>query len=167
MNKLVDFGFDTSKLYDSKTVIEQDPYLVRLVTNEEGEQVKNLLTTNGYQFPDSLDWSQLYPYWIGVIEPHDESDLLGVIQVSAGRPVGSVEFLSVLSDLPKNQKALVIRDLLIAAFASLKASGCQFAYGFVSFKRKDFKKLLKRKFGVTSVATGNILTKDLMFDRGN
>lgn len=129
-----------------------------MATNAEGHFIAELLDLNGYNFPVEMDWSEVFPFWLVAVL---DGVIVGCVQVVMGKPLGSAEFLAVKPGLPNRYRVLCVRDLTVAAMACLRMQGCYMAFTFTPFERKDYKEILKNKFGAVAASSGTIMVKKL------
>ena len=115
---------------------------IRLATNEDGEQIGNLVRSNGFFANIELDWNDIVPHWM-VAEK--DGAIVGVIQMCPGKPVGQVECLSIDPQIEGREKAMMVRSLLVAANQALAQYGAQMATGFVPHSLKSYRKVLKKR----------------------
>lgn len=125
---------------------------VRMAENTEGEIVGMLAARAGFQ-EDYVDWTNIFPYWLVAIY---ESRIIGTIQVCPGGPIGRLEILYVMQDVPTRVRKLATYMLLEAGARTLKLGGAQVVGGIVSFDMKYFKNFLRKRGAVTAL-TGNLL----------
>lgn len=130
--------------------------VVRVSTDEDGEQIHELLKGMGFTI-DGLDWSSVGSYWL-VAEI--DGKMVGCIQIIAGKPIGWLEMLSYDQSLGDMEKARTVKTLVEGGNGGLAMLGCTAVMGTVPFELKSYKKVLKRR-GAVIVSSGNIFAKRL------
>ena len=85
---------------------------LEIVQNSDGERVKQLVLQSGVRYVDDLDWSNIFPFWLGI---RRSNKLIGVIQVCFGLPIGRLELMSVDPGLPHRLRAAVVRVEIVDA----------------------------------------------------
>lgn len=125
---------------------------IRLAENSEGQIVKSLAGSNGFDAVE-MDWSDIYPYWL-VAEFEDE--IIGTVQVCPSRPIGRLEMLHVIPEIKNGLRRIAVTMLLIAGVETLKSHGAQVVSGVIPFDLKSYKRFLKKR-GAVSAGVGNIM----------
>ena len=125
---------------------------VRLAKDEEGLEIKALFN-NRDKLAD-LDWQTVFPYWAIVV---DDGEVIAALQMCMSRPIGRLECL--LTKEGTNPITLMRASKMIMAFgeAAMKANGCSMIAGYVTFKNKPIKKLIKKHYGAVVVDSGSML----------
>jgi len=85
-----------------------------------------------------------------------EGVIIGTIQVCPSRPIGRLEFLCVLKDVPDRVRILAIKKLLVTGVETLKMNGAQLVSGLIPFELKSYKNFLKKR-GAVTVSSGNLM----------
>lgn len=129
---------------------------IRLAENHEGKEVESLVRAGGFGI-EGLDWSDIHPHWLAA---EHEGEIVAVIMVSIGKPVGRLEMMATREDLDHRLRAVAVRDLLMQGLATLRQSGAQVAMGMVPFDLKAYKRMLKRR-GAAVAFSGNTMVKRL------
>lgn len=92
-----------------------------------------------------LDWQSVDGHWL-VAEL--EGEVVGCIAVLPMKPVGHCEHLGVLQNLDDMDRARVVRELLIQAWAVLRLAGCGAVIGTVPDDLATYARALERRGGV-------------------
>ncbi len=92
--------------------------LVRMATNEEGEDIRYVLESNQELHPD-LDWSRVYPHWLVAVH---HGIICGCVHILFGSPWGAIDSLTVL---PSYQNQGIGAYLAWGAEQVLRQSGVQ------------------------------------------
>lgn len=131
---------------------------VRMAKNEDTDReiLKTLVMGSGFR-TTGLRWSEVSPYWLLA---ELDGEVKGCIQVCFGKPIGRIEFLCTDPHVYHRIRAVLVRDLLVAACATMKEFGCEAVIGTVPFEYKSYKKMLKDN-GCVVVDSGNIIMKSL------
>ena len=122
----------------------------RLAQSTDAPWLADITGTGG-----SFDWAlpgTTEGWWIAEVDGAPSA----CIQMLLGRPVGRLESLRVVADLPPRVKAEAIRELVKSACAGLYLTGSQGVMSFVRFENKTMKKFLKRAFGAQVLESGNM-----------
>ena len=130
---------------------------IRLASNEDGDRIRELVKQVGFLDADNLDWRDIYPYWLVA---RIRGEVMGCIQVAMSKPVGYAEMLSIDQSVGHKTRALLVRELVLQANATLAKGGASMVAGLISFELKSFKRILK-KHGAKVIRTGNVLAKRL------
>lgn len=130
---------------------------IRLARNGDGETIKNILARAGFGGLDSMRWDNIYPYWL-VAER--DGLILGCLQMAPSRPVAWLEYLGVEQEISLRDRTKVVRQLLQQGGESMKLHGANRVIGFIPFKERMYKKILKRN-GLRVVASGNMLGMEI------
>lgn len=120
---------------------------IRMARADEGPVVDWLLLQSGrHGRLEGIDWTQsIAPYWL--IAEDEEGIAVGCLQVNPGKPLGRLDWLGVPAYLPRRQKALIVRDLLLTGISTCRESGSQVVAGIVDDKLIDYQRLLVRRGG--------------------
>ncbi len=135
---------------------EAEKIKIRIAQNSDGKIIEHLVKSSGFDIKD-IDWNDVYPYWL-VADLNGE--VIGCIQTCISKPIGRLEMLAVIEDLNPVLRSIVVKSLLYAGGATLKAAGAQIAMSMIEFGSQSFKKLLKRR-GCVVVGQGNMIAKRL------
>jgi hypothetical protein len=127
---------------------------VRFARDSEGMVIAQMVHCSHEAVPHTT-WEKVYPYWM-VAEKDEE--IIGCVQVCYSIPVGRMEFMSFLPNLPFRTRALAVKALLNLGALTLKKSGAQVVAGLLGFDQKVFKAHLKAE-GCTVLASGNVMAK--------
>lgn len=127
---------------------------VRFARDGEGMMIAQMVHSSHEAVPNVL-WAKVYPYWM--VAEHD-GEVIGCVQLCYSMPVGRMEFLSFLPNLPYRTRALGVRALLELGILTLRKSGAQAIAGTVGFEQASFKNILKAQ-GCTVLASGNVIAK--------
>ena len=121
--------------------------LIRLAKANEGPVVEWLLLESGrHGTVDGIDWTQsIAPYWL--IAEDEDGVAVGCLQVNPGKPLGRLDWMGVPAYLPRRQKALIVRDLLLTGIATCRAQGSQIVAGMIDDTLTDYQRLLVRRGG--------------------
>jgi len=130
---------------------------IALAQNEDGDRLRELVKQAGFLSADELDWSDIYPYWLVA---RIKGEVMGCIQIAMSKPVGYAEMLSIDQSVGHKTRALMVRELVLQANATLAKDGVSMVVGLISFELKSFKRILK-KHGAKVIRTGNVLAKRL------
>jgi hypothetical protein len=115
---------------------------IRWALPHEGLVVQSILLNQSVALAKQVNWLlPLGPYWLLHCDPHP----VGCINVNPGMPVGRLEWLTVLKELPRRQYACVIRDLCYAGMRILKDQGSQKVAGYVNDQDKGWKRVIERR----------------------
>ena len=126
---------------------------IRRAGPDDGQIVKSLLTSFGYNHLDTLNFSELTPDWL-IAEV--DSTPAGCVQVVLSRPLGYIHFMATSKELPHRVRAQAWKALTAQATVTLKAFGAEVGVFFVDFHRTKYKKVLKRR-GYKIIGSGNML----------
>jgi hypothetical protein len=115
---------------------------IRWALPHEGLVVQSILLNQSVALAKQVNWLlPLGPYWLLYCDPHP----VGCINVNPGMPVGRLEWLTVLKELPRRQYACVIRDLCYAGMRILKDQGSQKVAGYVNDQGNGWKRVIERR----------------------
>lgn len=115
---------------------------IRWALPQEGTLVQSILHSQNVALATQVDWTQpLGPYWLLYCAP----DPVGCINVNPGTPIGRLEWLTVIKDIPKRQYACAIRDLCYAGMEILHQGGSQMVAGYVSDAYPQWKRVIERR----------------------
>ncbi len=126
-------------------------------TDEDREILKSLVIGDGGFRATGLLWESISPYWLFV---ELDGEVSGCVQVCFSKPLARVEFLCIKESIYHRVKAIMVRDLLVAACATLKTFGAEAVMGSIPFELKNYKKMLKNH-GCVVVNAGNLIMKSL------
>lgn len=125
---------------------------IRLARNEEGLEVKALFD-NAENLPDS-DYQDIYPYWVVAIH---EGKIIAALQLCMSRPTGRLEHLLVDKTVNKITATKAAHKLIKYGEVAMKANGCTMVAGYVAFKTKPIKNLIKKHYGAQVINSGSML----------
>jgi len=129
---------------------------IRLANDTEGLKISDLI-----DYPDGLDWSRVYPYWL--VAEKDER-IVGCLSVALCRPIGILDQLAVDPDLGPHARGRAVRELIATGMTTLKADGASACVSMIPFHLKSYKRLLKKHFGAEVMTQGNIVMARLQWD---
>lgn len=130
---------------------------IRWAQPHEGLAVQSILRNQSVALATQANWLlPLGPYWLLYCDPNP----VGCINVNPGMPVGRLEWLTVIKDLPKRKYACAIRDLCYAGIAVLKQGGSQLVSGYVADHDTKWKRVIERR-GLFPVESGTLYMKEL------
>ena len=125
---------------------------IRWAYPHEGLVVQSILLNQSVALAKQVNWLlPLGPYWLLYCDP----DPVGCINVNPGMPVGRLEWLTVLKELPRRKYACVIRDLCYAGMHILKSQGSQKVAGYVADHDAKWKRVIERR-GLIPVEQGTL-----------
>lgn len=125
---------------------------IRWALPHEGPVVQAILLNRNVDLARQVNWLlPLGPYWLLYCDPHP----VGCINVNPGMPVGRLEWLTVIKELPKKKYAIAIRDLCYAGMASLQRTGSQAVAGYVSTHYPEWKRVIERR-GLKPIEEGTL-----------
>ena len=125
---------------------------IRWAYPHEGLVVQSILLNQSVALAKQVNWLlPLGPYWLLYCDP----DPMGCINVNPGMPVGRLEWLTVLKELPRRKYACVIRDLCYAGMHILKSQGSQKVAGYVADHDAKWKQVIERR-GLIPVEQGTL-----------
>jgi hypothetical protein len=140
---------------------------IRLATSADGPAIGALQESNGFAFEDfGFDWTDIGANWL--VAEH-EDDIIGAIQVLPAKPFGRLESFVVDPTIGKKMRAVVVRDLGFAGYATLQQAGCQASLSTVYFRQgcsedrstEDWLKAASRR-GLIVFDQGHIAIKRLV-----
>ena len=137
----------------------RSPIRVRTVKNSEGELLRQIVSLDMGADLKEMDWNNIEPYWICAVQ---DDEIIAVCMVIVGYPIGIIEFLCFKKDYSDMKRARVIKLMAKFSVAGLVAAGCSAMVSSVPFSKKDWKNVLKRKWGCYVYSTGNLLMKRLV-----
>lgn len=124
---------------------------IRLARNDEGLTIKSMFS-NGDQLKDS-DWENIYPYWaVAVVD----GQIVAAIQMCLSRPVGRLEHLLVNKEVGKFTATKAADKLIKFGEQAMKNNGCPLISGYVTFKNKPIKNLIKKHYSASLVDSGSM-----------
>ena len=125
---------------------------IRWAYPHEGLVVQSILLNQSVALAKQVNWLlPLGPYWLLYCDP----DPVGCINVNPGMPVGRLEWLTVMKELPRRKYACVIRDLCYAGMHILKSQGSQKVAGYVADHDAKWKRVIERR-GLIPVEQGTL-----------
>ena len=125
---------------------------IRWAYPHEGLVVQSILLNQSIALAKQVNWLlPIGPYWLLYCDP----DPVGCINVNPGMPVGRLEWLTVIKELPRRQYACAIRDLCYAGMGILKSQGSQRVVGYVADHDAKWKKVIERR-GLVPVENGTL-----------
>lgn len=127
--------------------------IIRPSEPSDGATIKSLVAGDEEVLP-GIDWSANQPFWLVA---DDSGEVVGCIQAVAALPIGYISNLAVRED--RRMGRLKLR-LCFEALRSLKASGCQYAVGFVPSHMVKWKRALL-KAGAVEGVDGTIYSMSL------
>lgn len=115
---------------------------IRWAYPHEGLVIQSILLNQNVALAKQVNWLlPLGPYWLLYCDP----DPVGCISVNPGMPVGRLEWLTVMKEVPKRIYACAIRDLCYAGMAILKGQGSQMVAGYVSEEYPGWERVIERR----------------------
>lgn len=115
---------------------------IRWAFDHEGPVIQAILANQGVSLATQVDWTRpLGPYWLLYCTP----DPVGCVNVNPGTPVGRLEWLTVMKEVPKRQYACAMRDLCYAGMAALHQGGSQLVAGYVADLYEGWKRVIERR----------------------
>lgn len=130
---------------------------IRLAVNGDGERIRQLVATTQIDIP-TLDWSDIYPYWIAA---EINGQIVGCLNVALSKPIGRLDLLAVDGSLPPLARARVVKALIVQGLAVLKADGATATLSVVPFQLRSYRRILKKHFGAQVCGQGNMIVKGL------
>jgi hypothetical protein len=127
---------------------------VRFARDGEAMLIAQMVHASHDAVPN-VTWTNVYPYWMAA---EHEGEVVGCVQLCYSIPIGRMEFMSFLPDLPFRTRAMAVKALLNLGELTLKKTGAQVVAGTLGFDQKSFRDILKAQ-GATVAMSGNILTK--------
>lgn len=129
---------------------------VRFARDGEGMAIAQMVHCSHEAVPN-VPWTKVYPSWI-VAEK--DGEVVGCVQVCYGVPIGRLEFLSFVPNLPYRTRALAVKALLDLGKLTLKKTGAVSVAGTVAFGQPGFKEILKR-LGCVVGTSGNVFVQEI------
>jgi hypothetical protein len=118
---------------------------IRWAYPHEGLVVQAILLNQSVALAKQVNWLlPIGPYWLLYCDPEP----VGCINVNPGMPVGRLEWLTVIKELPRRQYACAIRDLCYAGMIILKSQGSQRVAGYVADHDVKWKKVMEKRGGI-------------------
>ena len=115
---------------------------IRWALPHEGPLIQAILANQHVALATQVRWDlPLGPYWLVYCAP----DPVGCINVNPGMPVGRLEWLTVVKEVPKRVYACAIRDLCYAGMSALKQGGSQVVAGYVADQDSSWKRVIERR----------------------
>jgi hypothetical protein len=134
---------------------------IRWALPHEGPLVQSILENQNVALANQVYWDRpLGPYWLLYCAPNP----VGCINVNPGMPVGRLEWLTVIKELPKRTYACAIRDLCYAGMTILQSQGSQVVAGYVADHDISWKKVIEKhhpKRGLIPVEHGTLYMRGL------
>lgn len=130
---------------------------IRLALNGDGDRIRELVTTTQINIP-TLDWSDIYPYWIAA---EINGQIVGCLNVALSKPIGRLDLLAVDGSLSALARGRVVKALIVQGFATLMADGAGACLSVVPYQLQVYKRILKKHFGAVVVGQGNMMIKGL------
>lgn len=127
---------------------------VRFARDGEAMAIAQMVHCSHDAVPN-VRWDKVYPFWMVALK---DGDLIGCVQVCYSQPIGRMEFLSFVADLPYRTRALAVKALLNLGTLTLRESGAQVVAGCLGFEQKSFRDILKAE-GCIVLMSGNTLAK--------
>lgn len=127
---------------------------VRYARDSEGSAIAQMVHSCHDHVPVA-EWAPIYPYWLAA--EHD-GEMIGCVQVCYSAPVGRLEFLSFLPNLPYRTRALAVKALLGLGELTLRKTGAKAIAGCLGFEQKGFKEILKGE-GCRVVMSANVMAR--------
>lgn len=125
---------------------------IRLARDEEGIEIKNLFK-NADELPDS-DWKLVYPYWaVAVVD----DEIVAALQLCMSLPIGRLEHLLIKKDTNALTSKKAAYGLIKYGETAMKLNGCSVISGYVTFRNKSIKRLIKKHFNAQVVDSGSML----------
>lgn len=130
---------------------------IRWAYPHEGPVIQSILLNQNVALATQVNWLlPLGPYWLLYCDP----DPVGCINVNPGMPVGRLEWLTVMKELPRRYYACAIRDLCYAGMAILKGQGSQAVAGYVNDQDASWKRVIERR-GLIPTEHGTLYMRGL------
>lgn len=124
---------------------------IRLAKNEEGQTIRKMFS-NGDQLLPS-DWTDIYPYWaVAVVD----DVIVAALQICLSKPIGRLEHLLVHKDANKITATKAADKLIKYGEKALKNNGCTKVSGYVTFRNKPIKNLIKKHYEAQLVDSGSM-----------
>lgn len=124
---------------------------IRLAKNEEGQIIRNMFS-NGDQLNPN-DWVDIYPYWaVAVVD----GQIVAALQICLSKPIGRLEHLLVSKEAGKITATKAADKLIKYGEIALKNNGCNKVSGYVTFRNKPIKNLIKKHYGAQLVDSGSM-----------
>ena len=125
---------------------------VRYARDSEATAIAQMVHSSHEAVP-VLEWKKVYPYWL---VSEYEGEAVGCIQLCFSAPIGRMEFLSFIPNLPHRTRALSVKALLNFGSLALKRDGAQVIAGCLGHDQKGFKDILKAE-GCTVFMSANVI----------
>lgn len=130
---------------------------IRWALPHEGPLVQSILANQNVALAYQVNWLlPLGPYWLVYCAPNP----VGCINVNPGMPVGRLEWLTVIKELPKRTYACAIRDLCYAGMSVLKQGGSQMVAGYVNDEDLSWKRIIEKR-GLIPTEHGTLYIRGL------
>lgn len=120
----------------TRAQVLRDRVKVRLAPDEAGVEIGHILAEHGIT---GLSWDKVFPNWLIATEG---DNVIACVQVLVGRPIGYANFLYAKKDVGFKLRAIALRKLLLAALASIRGYGAEWACANVAETR--FRDVLER-----------------------
>ncbi len=131
--------------------------IIRVSEDDDGPYIHGLLAGMGFTI-DGLDWSGTAGFWL-IAEIGDQ--IVGCVQLIAGKPVGWLELLAYDQELSDRNRAKVVKGLLEGGMGGLGMFGASAVMGSIPFEHKSYKAIVKKR-GFVIVNSGNLIAKRLV-----
>ena len=125
---------------------------VRYARDAEATAIAQMVHSSHEAVP-VVSWAKVYPYWL-VAEYEQEA--VGCVQLCFSAPIGRMEFLSFIPNLPHRTRALSVKALLNFAALALKRDGATAIAGCLAHDQKGFKEILKAE-GCKVLMSANVI----------
>jgi hypothetical protein len=125
---------------------------IRLARNEEGLEIKAMFK-NASNLPDS-DWTDIFPYWAIAIQ---DGEMIAAIQLCMSKPIGRLEHLLIKDGVNKLTQTRAADALIKYGEVAMQSNGSKLISGYVTFKNKAIKNLIKKHYGAKVVDSGSML----------
>ncbi len=124
---------------------------IRLARDEEGQTIRSMFK-NGDELPPS-DWTNVYPYWaVAVVD----GEIIAALQLCMSRPIGRLEHLLIKKGTNKITATKAAHRLIKYGEVAMKANGCPVVSGYVAFRNKPIKNLIKKQYKAQLIDSGSM-----------
>lgn len=103
-------------------------------------------------------WERVFPYWM-VAE--QQGEVIAALQVCYSSPIGRLEFLSFVPNLPFRTRGLAAHALLSLGSATLAKTGCHAVAGSVPNDQQSYHDVLKAN-GCTILSHGSVMVREVV-----
>lgn len=124
---------------------------IRLARDAEGQTIRGLFR-NSEELPES-DWENVYPYWAVAVK---DGEIIAALQLCMSRPIGRLEHLLIKKDVNKITATKAAHRLIKYGEVAMKANGCPVVSGYVAFRNKPIKNLIKKQYNAQLVDSGSM-----------